>query len=62
MTPVPRRRGRPRKPDDQKAKPRSVKLGPKLDDALCRLSNNSGVSIHALIRRAVATLCHQAAR
>lgn len=59
MTPK-RPRGRPRKPEHQKVKPRSVKLGLALDDAICQLSNRSGVSINALIKRGVAILCQGA--
>jgi len=59
MTPTPAHRGpgRPRKPDDEKRlEPRPVRLDRDVDDALCRLSNRHGVSIHKLLKLAARML------
>lgn len=43
--------GRPPRPQGEgRVEPRPVRLDRDVDDALCRLSNRHGVSIHALLR------------
>lgn len=57
--PVERRRGpgRPPRPEgERRVEPRPVRLDRDVDDALCRLSNRHGVSIHALLKLAARML------
>jgi hypothetical protein len=48
--------GQPRKPAEQKVSPRPVRLDLEIDDALCRLSNRHGISVHALLKLAARML------
>jgi hypothetical protein len=49
------------RPEQRKA-PRYCKLAPALDERLCRLSNQTGISINALLITAVAHLLDDAER
>lgn len=54
MTPSPRRRGRPSQPPEQQPTTRHCRVPASQDDALCRLSVQTGISINGLLLVAIA--------